>query len=112
MIRMVLIQKTDDFSKIQNIRIKIFNQEMGLSNDDIFDEDDMKLEQFLIINEEGNTAVGTFRLRELVIFIKLREWGFYQSIDPEVMEDQPWIKSRCTPRKQESQRLFWILSIV
>jgi len=61
---MVLIQKTDDFAKIQDIRTKIFNQEMGLSNSDIFDEDDKKLEQFLIISEDGNTAVGTFRLRE------------------------------------------------
>lgn len=64
MIRMVLtIQKTDDFAKVQDIRIKIFNQEMGLSNSDIFDEDDEKLEQFLVINEQG-TTVGTFRLRD------------------------------------------------
>ena len=37
---------------------------MGLSNSDIFDEDDEKLEQFLVINEQG-TTVGTFRLREV-----------------------------------------------
>lgn len=75
MIRMVMIQKTDDFAKIQDIRTKIFHQEMGLSNSDIFDEDDKKLEQFLIISEDGDTAVGTFRLREIDNFHKIERMG-------------------------------------
>ena len=40
MICVLLIQKTDDFTLVQDIRIKIFNHELGLSNKDIFDEDD------------------------------------------------------------------------
>ena len=72
MICMVLIQKTDDFGKIQEIRLKIF-QELGLSNNDIFDEDDNLLEQFLIVHN-GN-AVGTFRLREINNSHKIERMG-------------------------------------
>ncbi len=70
---MVLIQKTNDFAKIREIRTEIFNIEMGLSNSDIFDEDDKMLDQFLIINE--GKAVGTFRLRETGIFHKIERMG-------------------------------------
>ena len=76
---MVLIQKTDDFTKVRNIRIKIF-KEMGLSESDIFDEDDKILEQFLIIHD-GNT-VGSFRLRDTNNFHKIERMGIlteYQS---------------------------------
>ena len=41
---MVLIQKTDDFARVKDIRIKIFNKELGLANSDIFDNDDAILE--------------------------------------------------------------------
>jgi len=70
---MLLIQKTDDFAQIQDIRIKIFNEELGLSNSDIFDEDDRELEQFLIICD-GNT-MGTFRLRNVGSSHKIERMG-------------------------------------
>lgn len=70
---MLLIQKTDDFAQVQDIRIKIFNDELGLSNSDIFDEDDNDLEQFLIICD-GNT-MGTFRLRNVGSSHKIERMG-------------------------------------
>ena len=70
---MVLIQKTDDFAKVQDIRIKIFNKELGLSNGDIFNDDDKILEQFLIMHD--GKAVGTFRLREVNNFHKIERMG-------------------------------------
>jgi len=70
---MLLIQKTDDFAQIRDIRIKIFNEELGLSNSDIFDEDDRELEQFLIICD-GNT-IGTFRLRNVGSSHKIERMG-------------------------------------
>jgi predicted GNAT family N-acyltransferase len=70
---MVVIQKTDDFTKIQDIRIRIFNKELGLSNHDIFDEDDNILEQFLIIHD-GN-EIGAFRLREVNNSHKIERMG-------------------------------------
>ena len=70
---MLLIQKTDDIAQVQDIRIKIFNDELGLSNSDIFDEDDNDLEQFLIICD-GNT-MGTFRLRNVGSSHKIERMG-------------------------------------
>ena len=67
------IQRTEDFSKIRKIRIEIFSTEMGISKDDIFDNDDQKLEQFLIKNNEK--IVGTFRLREEGSSYKLERMG-------------------------------------
>ena len=68
-----MIQKTNDFVKVQEIRIKIFNKELGLSNNDIFDEDDNVLEQFLITHDEK--TVGTFRLRSVNNFYKIERMG-------------------------------------
>ncbi len=48
---------------IRDIRIKIFNEELGLSNSDIFDDDDMKIDQFLIICD--GFIIGSFRLRDV-----------------------------------------------
>ena len=73
-----LIKKTNDFAKIREIRIKIFNKELSLSNEDIFDEDDKTLEQFLIIH--GEKTVGTFRLRSVNDSYKIERMGFFQSI--------------------------------
>ena len=73
LICMLLIRKTDDFTKVQGIRIKIFNEELGLSNSDIFDEDDKVLDQFLIICD-GNT-IGTFRLRDVDNSFKIERMG-------------------------------------
>ena len=70
---MLLIQKTDDFALVQDIRVKIFNKELGLSNSDIFDEDDKTLEQFLIMHDDG--AIGTFRLRGIDDFHKIERMG-------------------------------------
>ena len=70
---MVLIQKTDDFARVKDIRIKIFNKELGLANSDIFDNDDETLEQFLIMNND--IAIGTFRLREVNGSHKIERMG-------------------------------------
>ena len=70
---MLSIQKTNDFAPVRDIRIKIFNQELGLSNNDIFDEDDCELEQFLIICDDD--IIGTFRLRNGSDFHKIERMG-------------------------------------
>jgi predicted GNAT family N-acyltransferase len=70
---MLLIRKADDFMTVRDIRIKIFNEELGLSNSDIFDEDDKKLDQFLIICD-GNT-IGAFRLRDVDNSFKIERMG-------------------------------------
>ncbi len=67
------VQRAEDFSKVRSIRIKIFNKELGLSNSDIFDDDDKKLEQFLI--KSGEKIVGTFRLRETSDSYKIERMG-------------------------------------
>ena len=58
---------------VRDIRIKIFNEELGLSNRDIFDEDDKELDQFLIISD-GNT-IGTFRLCDVDNSFKIERMG-------------------------------------
>ena len=73
---MVVILKTDDFTKVQSIRIKIFNKELGLPLNEIFDEDDKVLEQFLIIND--GDIVGIFRLRNTNNFHKIERMGILQ----------------------------------
>ena len=57
----VFIRRTDDLDKVRNIRTMIFNKELGISLNNIFDDDDQKLEQFFIMKNNG--IVGTFRLR-------------------------------------------------
>ena len=68
-----MIQKTDDFDEIRNIRIKIFQKELGISNNDIFDSDDKFLEQFLIKDDEK--TIGTFRLRDMPGTYKIERMG-------------------------------------
>ena len=70
---MISIQKTNDFTKVQYTRIKIFHKELGLSKNDIFDNDDKVLEQFLIMNDD--VLVGTFRLREIDNSYKIERMG-------------------------------------
>ena len=67
------IQKTSHFTKVQDIRIRIFSKELGLSKKDIFDNDDKNLEQFLIMKD--NVPVGTFRLREINDSYKIERMG-------------------------------------
>ena len=69
----VLIRKTDDLDKVRDIRTMIFNRELGISLNNIFDDDDQKLEQFFIINNES--IVGTFRLREENNSYKIERMG-------------------------------------
>ncbi|MDH3696464.1 MAG: GNAT family N-acetyltransferase [Nitrosopumilus sp.] len=57
----VFIRRTDDLDKVRNIRTMIFNKELGISLNNIFDDDDQKLEQFFIMKNNG--IIGTFRLR-------------------------------------------------
>lgn len=76
---MVSIQKTADFAKIRDIRAEIFKR-MGLSEGDIFDEDDKVLEQFII--KHSSDTVGSFRLRGINNFHKIERMGIlpqYQS---------------------------------
>ncbi len=58
---------------IRDIRIKIFNEELGLSNSDIFDDDDKKLDQFLIIYD--GISIGSFRLRDVGNSFKIERMG-------------------------------------
>jgi len=70
---MFSILRTNDFIKVRSIRIQIFNKEMGLSKNEIFDDDDKRLEQFLINDNEK--IVGTFRLRETSDSYKIERMG-------------------------------------
>ena len=70
---MLLIQKTDDFVQVREIRIKIFNEELGLPNSDIFDDDDKNLDQFLIIYD--GIIIGSFRLRDVDNSHKIERMG-------------------------------------
>ena len=45
----ILIRKTKDLSKVKDIRINIFNKELGISLNDIFDNDDQKPAQFFLL---------------------------------------------------------------
>ena len=69
----ILIRKTQDLDKVKDIRINIFNKELGISLNDIFDNDDLKLEQFFITNNEK--TIGTFRLREQNNSYKIERMG-------------------------------------
>lgn len=69
----ILIRKTQDLDKVKDIRINIFNKELGISLNDIFDNDDQKLEQFFITNNEK--IIGTFRLREQNNSYKIERMG-------------------------------------
>ena len=48
-----LILKTENLDEIRKIRTRIFHIELGLSQNDIFDNDDKVLDQFLILNEKN-----------------------------------------------------------
>ena len=69
---MISISKTDNFSEIKNIRRTIFS-ELPLSDNDLFDEDDSVLDQFLIQNDDE--SVGAFRLRPLGNSNKIERMG-------------------------------------
>ena len=68
-----MIKKTTDFEKIREIRNSIFRDELGLSENDIFDADDDFLEQFIILDEQK--SVGTFRLRSVDDSYKIERMG-------------------------------------
>ena len=68
-----MIAKTDDFTKIKKISLSIFHKELGLSENDIFDNDDAFLVQFLIL--DGKIPVGTFRLRSVGNSHKIERMG-------------------------------------
>ena len=86
-----MIQHTNDLDKIKNIRINIFSKELGLRSDEVFDNDDKRLDQFFISDDK--IIVGTFRLRELAdtykiermgILLKYRSKGFGKSALEEI----------------------------
>ena len=68
-----MIKKTIDFEKIREIRNSIFRDELGLSENGIFDDDDDFLEQFLVL--DGKKIVGTFRLRSVDDCYKIERMG-------------------------------------
>ena len=68
-----MIQHTDDLHKVKEIRINIFCKELGLQPEDVFDNDDKRLDQFLIFDDK--MVVGTFRLRELHDSYKIERMG-------------------------------------
>ena len=57
-----MIIKTHDFNTIRFMRIEIFNRELGMNLEDIFDEDDSYLDQYVIT--DSSSTVGAFRLRD------------------------------------------------
>ena len=68
-----MITKITDFEKIREIRNSIFRDELGLTENDIFDADDDFLEQFIIL--DGQKIVGTFRLRSVDDSYKIERMG-------------------------------------
>ena len=68
-----MIQHTNDLDKIKNIRINIFSKELGLRSDEVFDNEDKRLDQFFIYDDK--IIVGTFRLRELTDTYKIERMG-------------------------------------
>ena len=70
---MISIRKTQDFDKIIDIRINIFHKELGISKEQIFDADDERLKQFLIMRDKK--ILGTFRLRESSNSYKIERMG-------------------------------------
>ena len=69
---MISISKTNNFSEIRNMRRTIFSK-FPLSDDELFDEDDYLLDQFLIKND--NESVGAFRLRPVGDSNKIERMG-------------------------------------
>ena len=69
---MILIVKTNNFSEIKQTRTSIFSK-LPLSEDDLFDEDDFVLDQFLIKNND--VIVGSFRLRPVGDSHKIERMG-------------------------------------
>jgi|TARA_B110000438_G_scaffold220481_1_gene213566 predicted GNAT family N-acyltransferase len=59
----------EDFSHIQNIRKSVFNNELGISESELFDEHDETCDHFLIFN--GKNVVGSVRVRSMGQIIKL-----------------------------------------
>ena len=68
-----MIKKATDFEKIREIRISVFQDGIGLSENDIFDADDTFLEQFVIL--DGQKIIGTFRLRSVDNSYKIERMG-------------------------------------
>ena len=69
---MISIVKTKDFSEIKSIRTAVF-YELRLSEDELFDQDDNILDQFLIKNDD--VSVGAFRLRAIGKSHKIERMG-------------------------------------
>ena len=67
-----MIVKTNNFSEVKNIRTIVFSK-LHLSDDNLFDEDDSILDQFLIKNND--VIVGAFRLRPLGNSFKIERMG-------------------------------------
>ena len=71
---MISICKTIHFSEIKQIRRLVFSK-LPLSDDDLFDNDDSLLDQFLIKNDVDGEPVGSFRLRPVGDSYKIERMG-------------------------------------
>ena len=71
---MISICKTNNFSEIKKIRRIVFSK-LPLSDDDLFDNDDSVLAQFLIIGDADGKSVGAFRLRPVDDSHKIERMG-------------------------------------
>ena len=67
------IEKTNDLNKIKKIRTSIFKKELGISDEEIFDNKDKILEQFLVIKD--GKPIGSFRLKDENNHYKLERIG-------------------------------------
>ena len=55
-----MIEKSDDYDLIRQLRLDVFYREFGISEQEIMDSAESVCEQFLIVSEQK--PVGTFRL--------------------------------------------------
>ncbi len=66
----------DDFLKIKNIRLAVFQNEMGIPESKIFDEYDSMSDHFIFVDEKN--IVGSLRLHKIGSNMKLERMAIYQ----------------------------------
>jgi len=59
----------NDFSIIRKIRKNVFSNELGISENELFDEYDLTCEHFIIF--DGKNAVGSIRIIEMQNIVRL-----------------------------------------
>ena len=99
-----MIKKTTDFEKIREIRNSIFRDELGLSENDIFDADDDFLEQFIIL--DGQKIVGTFRLRAVDDSYKIERMGILNEYRSKGFGKSSLIEIKSFSKKSGKKRII------